>query len=1512
MEAGLTLQVPLSDVDETMVFDQRMCEGIERRQGPCELLPPCQSCVPVDCAWSEWSDWVEVGACTGLKARSRGEERFANECGKHCEGVKEMTSKSSAADMDDTCVTPDRDCAATEWSAWSLCNLGTGQKYRNRSILSTPEGRGKPCTLPLQETVLCHEFIPRDCALTAWGNWTACTATCGGGSRSKLRRVRLEADSGGRPCEGDLRIQEECNGHPCSKARDCRLSEWAAWSACGPSSMQKTRTRSIDQTALGSGKACLGIVAEVAPCGERHPMCYLHEWSAWSTCSETCGHGSQYRSRTSRQGAVCNATVIKMHEVRECHTKPCPEDRDCVFSAWGTWSDCATCGQSVRNRSRTIAGYPREFGLPCFGALVELEDCQGEECKEVPCKWGEWDDWDACTATCGRGSKRRNRVIVQAPRGLEQRCEALCPSEIDECNPQPCEEVIDGKWAEWSEWAECSATCGTGFKSRHREASHHPNSRGKPLTGLQDDYVTCGNPTECVTSRDCELGGWSAWGHCGSDCDGIQERTREVKNHAVGDGKPCGDTAMKEVQQCNPLEGKAAPEACGEKVGRPCKVGEWGAWGTCSSLCGGGQRTRMREIIEPASYGAAPCNNSLAETGPCNLNACDGSVPVDCSWGDWMEWNACTKSCSGGQKFRHRSINTLAKNGGNICGDEGSSETASCGEVCNQMVFCTWTPWSEGECSAECGASSRIRQRQLEKVDDCPKDMDFFTKGTSGMACSGYQTTVVACESVVCESCTKVDCDWGDWGEWSGSECTQLCSRNRAVNTEAKCGGKKCEGRTLQETKVCFHECTERVDCILGTWEAWDECGNDDRQRKRKRYVIRYPHNGGIACTGATVETGACAEFDRDPIDCLLGEWTEWTQCSSDCGKGWHQRKRNIMQSPYLGGQACPEDLTMVTECETPCPTKEDCQLTPWSGWTDCIDGQQFNSRGILVEGSGTGKPCSEELKITEGCNGTVDCVVSAWTAWHECSETCGGGQTVRHRHIGQNPSPDGKRCPENLMETTGCHTLPCGEPCLFSAWSAWTACGCSAQQERTRTVEHSGSRSAPCQDVIQETKACSDMPAECTPKDCLWKAWSAWTACSRSCAGGQRARERTFEPPQHGGKQCAPQDKKEVEGCNLAECGAGCIDGAWGEWNEWTECSKTCRGGLHWRYRDVAVMATCGLPPIGLSREMASCNVLVDCEEVAACEFDAWGPWGACSGSCEGVQLRTRTIKTNAIGDGARCRGTMKEAAPCNVGAREGCGRIRIPCELSEWEEWSECTATCGGGVTYRYRQITTPPSESGLACERPLGLVQPCNEQNCEAHCVLKDCEYGSWSSWSMCDKWCGQILRNRNVISHGTCGGKQCSPTVSQETRPCERHCHKNMSCSWDEWEDWGECTATCGYGSRERERKLMLALGEDPLLTEASKTEDNNKLNIEDLAFEKVATTQLYSDDEHISAKMRDLKGKTERMEARRLQEVIAAFSAGVIGLLAFVVVVRIGGRRMSLARLHEPVALGPLD
>merc|ERR1719326_716365 len=104
--------------------------------------------------------------------------------------------------------------------------------------------------------------------------------------------------------------------------------------------------------------------------------------------------------------------------------------------------------------------------------------------------------------------------------------------------------------------------------------------------------------------------------------------------------------------------------------------------------------------------------------------------------------------------------------------------------------------------------------------------------------------------------------------------------------------------------------------------------------------------------------------------DCKVSEWTELDPgCSVTCGGGIVYMQRTIEQYPFKGAP-CPS-LNMVLPCnEEKCPI--DCAVGDWGGWSDCTTkcggGLKTRSRSVEREPMYKGEGCGE-TEEAQGCN---------------------------------------------------------------------------------------------------------------------------------------------------------------------------------------------------------------------------------------------------------------------------------------------------------------------------------------------------------------------------------------------------------------------------------------------------------------------------------------------------------------------------------------------------------------
>ncbi|KAM6997045.1 adhesion G protein-coupled receptor B3 isoform 10-T11 [Tautogolabrus adspersus] len=198
------------------------------------------------------------------------------------------------------------------------------------------------------------------------------------------------------------------------------------------------------------------------------------EWSQWSSCSVTCGQGSQVRTRTcvSPYGTHC---IGPLRESRVCNnTAPCPVHG--VWEEWSPWSLCSfTCGRGHRTRTRMCAP-PQHGGRACDGPETQTKLCNIALCP-VDGQWQEWSSWSDCSVTCANGTQQRTRQCSAAAHGGSE-CRGHW-AESRECHNPDC--TANGQWNPWGPWSGCSKSCDGGWQRRARVC------QGAAQTGQQCD-----------------------------------------------------------------------------------------------------------------------------------------------------------------------------------------------------------------------------------------------------------------------------------------------------------------------------------------------------------------------------------------------------------------------------------------------------------------------------------------------------------------------------------------------------------------------------------------------------------------------------------------------------------------------------------------------------------------------------------------------------------------------------------------------------------------------------------------------------------------------------------------------------------------------------------------------------------------------------------------------------------------------------------------------------------------
>ncbi|XP_053398910.1 SCO-spondin-like isoform X2 [Mercenaria mercenaria] len=1378
------------------------CRGFPAVTRMCHMRP-C-----IDNTMGHWTRWTEFTPCSspcgiGSRTRSRTCLTLSGEPSAACRGkyveVVECIVKACPVDG-----------GWSFWSEWGLCSktCGMGIKMRARQCDNPlPKHGGKTCPGSALEETVCD--MGKHCPIHGgFGPWTQsgkCDAVCGFGMQKRTR----ECDSpfpqyGGNPCVGESVIFEPCDsGIPCSIN-----GEWGQWTKftecsakCGTGVRKRKRFCDSPPPKYG-GAMCEGPKAEKQNCDTGIACPIDGQWSAWTDfapCSAKCGTGKTRRFR------LCN-NPVPMHGGKDCIGSPVDEQHcdtykicpiDGGWSKWTKYSTCnADCGRGLQGRTRAcIDPAPQYGGAYCVGLDREERECDTGISCPVHGFWSHWLPWGHCSASCGIGFRQRHRLCNNpSPKfgGLE--CEGSLIEE-DVCDTKTmC--PIHGGWSKWSKPLPCPVDCGVGTTKRVRECnSPVPMYGGNDCSGPNTEFIKCDSGLKCPIHGKWSL--WSKWSICEAECGtAMQSRIRTCDNPAPKfGGLACKGPGM-EKRPCD--------------TGKQCPVhggwGLWTMWTKCSVYCGTGMISRKRVCDSPMpQYGGKNCLGLEYEEMPCETGV---MCPIDGGWSAWSDLSSCSETCGVGFMQRSRICNSpLPQYNGAPCpGPDFEKLPCDTGTKC--PVHGNWGPWTDyAICEAKCGKGVQTRTR----ICNSPAPM------FGGDSCVGADFEKIPCDSgVFC----PVNGEWGPWTEFT--HCNKKCGvgiirRFRQCNNPAPSyGGHLCVGLEKEE-QMCDTGIYCPIDGNWGLWSAFTKCsvtcGFGTQQRNRE-CNNPHPSYGGGDCAGHPLETRNC---DTGTSCAVNGGWSAWTgfgPCDVKCGAGMQKRKRYCSNPvPMYGGDDCHGKGYDERPCETgiKCPVHG--SWTLWSGWTacskDCGSGSSVRTRQCSnpppMYG---GNPCKGHDTEETICDTGIKCPIhggwSMWSDYSPCSVSCGTGMMQRIR-VCDSPMPQygGKVCIGDSTEGAVCDTkIKCPIHGGFSLWSKWSRCSVDCGeglQYRTRLCnspvpEYGG---VPCKGIFKEERIC-DTGIFC-PINGNWGAWSPFTQCSVDCGSGIKERTRFCDNPipMYGGKPCPGSDSDQA----VCDTGIHCpVHGDWEIWTAWTSCSVTCDVGVVTRKR------SCTNPkPMyggrlckGDSLQEKVCNTGVSCPINGMWSF--WSDWLPCDVTCEaGTQSRLRICNNPpAQYGGDPCFGSAIDSTVCDTG---------VPCPVignwSPWSVWSDCTATCADGLQQRIRTCTDPPPKyGGDICPGNAEEVRKCNT---DIFCPV-DGHWAPWTKWTHCSRSCGIGVHARTR----TCtnpppeyGGKFCVGP-QDDTGDCVTGVHCPIDGDWGPWTSYGKCSVNCGIGTKTRTR------------------------------------------------------------------------------------------------------------
>ncbi|CAM1294394.1 SPON1 (predicted), partial [Pycnogonum litorale] len=373
--------------------------------------------------------------------------------------------------------------------------------------------------------------------------------------------------------------------------------------------------------------------------------------------------------------------------------------------------------------------------------------------------------------------------------------------------------------------------------------------------------------------------------------------------------KPCDGKQTKWQTEVSGEPDPAKPE---------CAVSEWSAFTPCPVTCGPGIVMRSRSFRNQMKAKMFDCQAQLVEKKMCDTVSCDSVQLTKCRTSLWSEWSECGVTC--GKGFRTRRRRYLLRKARKVCNERLTEKEYCVGSelYCpktNKMMDpdCEVTQWSEwSPCTVSCGKGLRIRTRLRLKLNQHKQCQNELMQKSPCMA-DRIDCAIGPTEArEVCIMKKKVGPCRGYFPRWYYDVTKGLC-------LQFIYGG--CRGN--RNNFEHYVDCKQICEMIRGSLAS----SSSPPTSPRKTFIPLV----GIGRGTSFVNRG-----DIGVVDCMVTEWLEWSECSRTCGKGRRERRRFVKAMPKNGGQACPTKLVQKRKCRgnKPCPV--DCVLGEWTTWSEC------------------------------------------------------------------------------------------------------------------------------------------------------------------------------------------------------------------------------------------------------------------------------------------------------------------------------------------------------------------------------------------------------------------------------------------------------------------------------------------------------------------------------------------------------------------------------------------------